>query len=83
VAAAGITGVSCASAAFCAAVAANGIAVVTKDGARRGAPVLADPTGGGLTAVSCFTGGCVAADFAGMALVFSSSRATPGGRVAR
>jgi hypothetical protein len=65
--AAGFAGVSCASHAFCAAVAGNGIAVVTKDGARRWAPVLADSTGGGLTAVSCFTGGCVAVDFAGNA----------------
>ena len=51
----------------------NGDAMVTKDGARHWMPVLADRAGGGLTGVSCFTGGCVAVDFAGNALVFSSS----------
>jgi len=50
-------------------VAGNGIVVVTTNGARRWTPALADSTGGGLTAVSCFTGGCVAVDFAGNAVV--------------
>jgi hypothetical protein len=71
--AAGFTGVSCAGDAFCAAVAGNGIAVVTKNGAPRWTPVLADSTGGGLTAVSCFTGGCVAVDFTGNAFDLLSS----------
>ena len=74
VAAAGFTGVSCATGGFCAAVAGNGIAVVTTNGARRWAPVLADSAGGGLTAVSCFTGACVAVDFAGDALIFRPAR---------
>ena len=73
-AAAGLTGVSCASATVCAAVAGNGDAVLTRDGARRWTPVLADPVGGGLTAVSCFTDGCVAVDFAGRALSLSPAR---------
>ena len=73
-AAAGFTGVSCASATVCAAVAGNGDVMLTKDGARRWTPVLADPAGGGLTAVSCFTGGCVAVDFAGRALILSPAR---------
>ena len=73
-AAAGFTGVSCASATVCAAVAGNGDVMLTKDGARRWTPVLADPACGGLTAVSCFTGGCVAVDFADRALILSPAR---------
>jgi hypothetical protein len=71
----GFTGVSCASPAVCAAVAGAGDAMLTKDGARRWMPVLADAAGGGLTAVSCSTGRCVAIDFAGNALVFCPARA--------
>ena len=79
--AAGFTGVSCASAAFCAAVTGNGDAVVTTNRARRWARVLADPAGGGFTAVSCFAGACVAVDFAGNAVVFCPTR--PAGAAAR
>ena len=69
---AGFTGVSCASDAVCAAVAGNGDAAVTRDGARRWWLVGADRAGGGRTGVSCFTGGCVAVDFAGNAVLLRS-----------
>jgi hypothetical protein len=67
--AAGFTGVSCASAAFCAAVAGDGDAELTTNGARRWTLVRADPAGGGLTGVSCAAGACVAVDFAGNGVV--------------
>ncbi len=71
--AAGLTSVSCASAASCIAVSSAG-AVLGWNGHSWSAPVTVDPAGGGLTGVSCSApGACVAIDFAGKMLRLPSA----------